>query len=128
MNQGTIIFTPQGRRCSENIYIVQIFKSNGQQCFDQIHLMFHFNPQTRYHPSLVVSDKTHQEHLTVPSKKKVSDKKKKTTRNAKSLENSRPTSVVSLPRYADTGLGVAKYSAVVVEDPIVFVNEEGGTE
>jgi hypothetical protein len=42
-------------------------------------------------------------------------------------ENARPTSAVSLPRYADTGLGVDRYSAVEVEEPIDLVDDEGGT-
>ena len=42
-------------------------------------------------------------------------------------EDTRPTSVESLPRYADTGLGVARYSAVEVEEPIDLVSDEGGT-
>ena len=42
-------------------------------------------------------------------------------------KNTRPTSVESLPRYADTGLGVARYSAVEVEEPMDLVNDEGGT-
>ena len=42
-------------------------------------------------------------------------------------ENARPTSAESLPRYADTGLGVARYSAVEVEEAIDLVNDEGGT-